>query len=312
VPVSAGVGASIDFLSGHMRRAPVWMRRSGLEWAFRLLQEPRRLFSRYAKDFRVFGWRLLAQYLRLRPRGNRAAAPEFDVVIEDVGRLRRIAWPARLDAASVLRAPACVTDVIAGGRDCVVDLSAVESLDSAGLGFLIGLRRAVRSGGREIVLLAPSAAVLRALELMRLDDVLPIAPDIAAARQLIEERRSLRLQPVSDRVFPDGAIAWRGELTAETCDAFWSATRGHAETQARTGGTLAIDLTDLRFVDSAGLILMQHAKAAALGLGTAIDFRKPSPVVRRIARLAGVERSLFEPGDGPRRAPARPSADMIR
>lgn len=47
VPVRAGVGASIDFLSGRVRRAPVWMQHRGLEWAWRLALEPRRLWRRY-------------------------------------------------------------------------------------------------------------------------------------------------------------------------------------------------------------------------------------------------------------------------
>jgi exopolysaccharide biosynthesis WecB/TagA/CpsF family protein len=55
VPVSVGVGATIDFLAGSMRRAPMWMRKCGLEWVFRLLQEPRRLLKRYAADLAVFG-----------------------------------------------------------------------------------------------------------------------------------------------------------------------------------------------------------------------------------------------------------------
>lgn len=48
------LGATIDLLAGHRRRAPVWMRRVGLEWFFRMLQEPRRLFPRYARDARRF------------------------------------------------------------------------------------------------------------------------------------------------------------------------------------------------------------------------------------------------------------------
>jgi N-acetylglucosaminyldiphosphoundecaprenol N-acetyl-beta-D-mannosaminyltransferase len=42
-----GVGVSFSFLSGEMRRAPLWMRKWGLEWVHRLLQEPKRLFKRY-------------------------------------------------------------------------------------------------------------------------------------------------------------------------------------------------------------------------------------------------------------------------
>jgi exopolysaccharide biosynthesis WecB/TagA/CpsF family protein len=41
------IGASIDFLTGKQRRAPLWMQRAGVEWLYRLLSEPRRLASRY-------------------------------------------------------------------------------------------------------------------------------------------------------------------------------------------------------------------------------------------------------------------------
>ena len=45
--VLLGIGASIDFLAGTARRAPPWVSRAGLEWAFRLAQEPRRMWRRY-------------------------------------------------------------------------------------------------------------------------------------------------------------------------------------------------------------------------------------------------------------------------
>src|SRR4051812_21541485 len=47
VPVMVGVGAAFDFLSMRKQQAPRWMREHGLEWMFRLLQEPRRLWKRY-------------------------------------------------------------------------------------------------------------------------------------------------------------------------------------------------------------------------------------------------------------------------
>jgi N-acetylglucosaminyldiphosphoundecaprenol N-acetyl-beta-D-mannosaminyltransferase len=48
--VALCVGATIDFLAGHRRRSPVWMRRTGLEWLHRVAAEPRRLAARYARD----------------------------------------------------------------------------------------------------------------------------------------------------------------------------------------------------------------------------------------------------------------------
>jgi N-acetylglucosaminyldiphosphoundecaprenol N-acetyl-beta-D-mannosaminyltransferase len=52
--VALCVGATIDFLAGEKSQAPVWMRRSGLEWLHRVLTEPRRLGRRYAKDAWIF------------------------------------------------------------------------------------------------------------------------------------------------------------------------------------------------------------------------------------------------------------------
>ncbi len=49
-PVALCVGATIDFLAGEKARAPVWMRRVGLEWLHRLASEPRRLARRYLRD----------------------------------------------------------------------------------------------------------------------------------------------------------------------------------------------------------------------------------------------------------------------
>lgn len=45
--VFMGVGGSFDVISGNIPRAPMWMQKSGMEWLFRVIQEPRRLFKRY-------------------------------------------------------------------------------------------------------------------------------------------------------------------------------------------------------------------------------------------------------------------------
>ncbi len=53
-PVLVGVGAAFDFVSGTKTDAPRWMQRSGLQWAFRLGTEPRRLWRRYLKNNPAF------------------------------------------------------------------------------------------------------------------------------------------------------------------------------------------------------------------------------------------------------------------
>ena len=62
-PVLIGVGAAYDFLSGVKRQAPGWMQHSGLEWLFRLIQEPRRLWRRYLSNNPRFLWRVLRMTL---------------------------------------------------------------------------------------------------------------------------------------------------------------------------------------------------------------------------------------------------------
>ncbi|PAD35121.1 acetyl-mannosamine transferase [Terribacillus saccharophilus] len=47
IPISLQVGASIDFIAGTVKRAPVWMQRFGLEWFYRFIKEPKRMFKRY-------------------------------------------------------------------------------------------------------------------------------------------------------------------------------------------------------------------------------------------------------------------------
>ena len=59
-PVMVGVGAAFDFHAGLKKQAPRWMQRSGLEWFFRLVTEPRRLWRRYLINNPWFLWLILS------------------------------------------------------------------------------------------------------------------------------------------------------------------------------------------------------------------------------------------------------------
>jgi N-acetylglucosaminyldiphosphoundecaprenol N-acetyl-beta-D-mannosaminyltransferase len=54
IPFAMGVGGTLDVAVGNIKRAPLWMRKSGLEWFYRFLQEPRRMFKRYFIDDLAF------------------------------------------------------------------------------------------------------------------------------------------------------------------------------------------------------------------------------------------------------------------
>lgn len=72
VPFVMGVGGSFDVLAGRVRRAPAWMQRCGLEWAWRLGQEPRRMWRRYLVDDAVFPWLVLREWMRKAKTGGSA------------------------------------------------------------------------------------------------------------------------------------------------------------------------------------------------------------------------------------------------
>jgi len=85
--IMIGVGAAFDVVAGRVREAPAWMTRTGLEWLFRLAQEPRRLARRYLwDDPRILGW---AVATRARGLGSRAG-PE--VRASSPAPARRAGW----------------------------------------------------------------------------------------------------------------------------------------------------------------------------------------------------------------------------
>ena len=66
VPVMLGVGAAFDLNTGRLKQAPAWMRENGLEWLFRLLAEPSRLWRRYILNGSGFVWNVLLEVLGIK------------------------------------------------------------------------------------------------------------------------------------------------------------------------------------------------------------------------------------------------------
>jgi N-acetylglucosaminyldiphosphoundecaprenol N-acetyl-beta-D-mannosaminyltransferase len=270
VPVVAGVGATIDFLAGRVKRAPRWMQQVGMEWIFRLACEPRRLFRRYMKDLWVFGWRIVAQWLLLQwlPRLSR--------------RKSKMVTERWWDATR------CV------GRHCILDLSDLPFIDSTDVGLLLTLQKKLRASGRHFVLTSASRAVQRALALMRLKDYFAFAPNLAAAERLIEAQTLEKSAIVTRRGSEDApALAWQGEITAVNVGEVWERTR---DLLPGRGGIIpvAIDLSQARFIDSSGLTTMVLVQRWAWRQGTKLIFTDAQPAVRDVLRMAKLDQLLLE------------------
>jgi N-acetylglucosaminyldiphosphoundecaprenol N-acetyl-beta-D-mannosaminyltransferase len=75
VPLLVGVGAAFDYHTGRIHESPAWIKRAGLQWLHRLLQDPRRLWKRYLLNNPRFLWRIALQLLKLRSGEQPGAAP---------------------------------------------------------------------------------------------------------------------------------------------------------------------------------------------------------------------------------------------
>ena len=291
VPLSIGVGATIDFLAGTMTRAPRWMQRTGLEWIYRLLQEPRRLFRRYAADLGVFGTAILRQWWQLR---SRTAAPPSRAVLgaandaEPGYRYVRIS-PA-LDAATVARHHAEWSQAMASGCHLFLDLGQIESIDSTGVASLIRLQNQATASGRQLIVLAPSPAVCNALALMRLTGSFATAADIDAARAMLAQR--LAELPVTQTT-PEEPLHWQGEVVAANADAVWQATEAYLQHQVGRPGAARVDLAGLRFLDSTGVSVMVRARKFGRQHGLEVRFLEPTATVRQVIKRLRLEEALL-------------------
>ena len=290
VPVAIGVGATLDFLAGRVKRAPAWMQRSGTEWIFRLLQEPRRLFRRYATDVVCFLPALASQACRLARRPHHPGhaqsmsfgTPEWCGVDPGASLTRR----SFEDNAPFWR------DVPQRPAHCLVDVSKVREVDGTGVAFLVRWRKLMLARGRQLVLLAPSRRLRRALGALHLTEHFLIANDIAEATRQAE---ALSAQSPVQRDGTMRSLAWCGEIIAANVDDVWRMTTDHVRAFAGSGATLVvIDLARLRFIDSSGAALMQRLTKWAQELPAQVLFTHPQENIRNVLRLTRLDQLLLE------------------
>src|ERR1051326_2335976 len=303
VPVTIGVGATIDFLAGQVRRAPLWMQRSGLEWVFRLLQEPRRLYKRYSKDIRVFGLRISRQLgclWRLRrsadipTRGNiekepartsrYSAAASSLATGEDAHTPTLTVVPRVFDTDTVRKSFDALSNLALNADDCFLDLSRVEFIDSTGIAALMKLSRDIATKDQHLILLAPSPPVTRLLAFMRLEQFFVSAHNLEEARNILQARAREREEKVCVEAGDTfRALVWHGEITAVNVDRVWERTRSYIEEagkprdRSEEPASIAIDLSVVRFIDSSGLGLMVRARKFAAQSGLKLRFANLQP-----------------------------------
>lgn len=296
VPVSIGVGGTIDFLAGKLARAPRWMQKSGTEWIFRLAQEPRRLMGRYAKDLWHFSGAIAAQCWQLRSR--KGLTPTRSPLVQEQrshSQFQTLALPERLDFEEVHQSSSEMESRLNAQQPTVLDLKEVQFIDSTGVGLLIRLQKRARCLGQPLLLANPSSNLRRALELMRLEEFFITVPDLQGAEDYLREtgRYStvhLRSLPAS----PLPALVWNGELTAANAEEIWISTMDHLAARALIQRQVTIDLSKLSFLDSTGLSVMIRTRKYAHRQGMKVQFTGAQPNVLNVIKFSRLEDYLLK------------------
>lgn len=188
-PVMMGVGGSFDFIAGVTRRAPKWMQNSGLEWLHRLLQEPRRLWRRYAVDLAGFGFYFLCQWWVMRQVSKnaplvRTALPQVfdDIVVFDI--------EGNLDSSNHQEFTELAFAVLKKHPHVVINLARAKFLDSSAIGSLVALTKHARMIGGSVSLINVPHTIRRVLTFLKLEQFL----DIESAQEsvpMVRKRREL-------------------------------------------------------------------------------------------------------------------------
>lgn len=173
VPVRAHLGAVLNFQAGTVRRAPVIIRKWGLEWLWRIKEEPR-LCGRYLKDGTILLCLLLTCVLPMAIRSlllkltRKPRQQHFSVTQALDDGCVAVSLSGSAVARHVERAVPVLREAVAAGKPLKIDLSTVRDIDARFLGLLLMLRKTLKARGMVLMLTGLSPGLERVFRLNRL------------------------------------------------------------------------------------------------------------------------------------------------
>jgi N-acetylglucosaminyldiphosphoundecaprenol N-acetyl-beta-D-mannosaminyltransferase len=175
-PVRAQFGATINFEAGAVRRAPALLRRAGLEWLWRIKEEPY-LWRRYWTDglslVRLVVTCVLplvwdAYWLRLRTDKN----TKLTTYIADEEDRTRVCLSGFATKEDIARAVECFRQALDQGKPLVIDLADTQRVDPRFFGLILMVRKELRKRGQSLVFAQVPPAIRRAFRLNGFDFLL--------------------------------------------------------------------------------------------------------------------------------------------
>lgn len=294
VPVSIGVGGSFEFITGGVRRAPRWVQRSNLEWAYRILQDPVRLWRRYARG--MIKLSVLSAPLMM----NRAME-----LVAFAGRGRsdgshpqwRRLWSSRDQALSILRLPRLVrathlealvrqveVDTRSDGAR-LIDFSRVRRIEMAGHQAFFALSELQRRHGN-ILLLGITSRLERQLGASRVIDVLGRSKGDTLSN--LDAGIGLRTGQLSCRsyVSDDAALIFLGGTVDD--HALQGIAFSECLSHTARDRTCVIDLRNVNLLESSAIATFEPFLDGSGGATGRVMFSGASDNVRQMFRVAGL------------------------
>jgi exopolysaccharide biosynthesis WecB/TagA/CpsF family protein/anti-anti-sigma factor len=181
IPVSIGIGGSYEFIAGSVARAPEWMQNAGLEWVFRIVQEPKRLWKRYFVGFFKFGLMIFPAIIyykfkrhtakiiesgehRFNIRGHEDSLPDNTI-------FRVVPMPEVIDVKAVENMRMGMDNDLVASSNLILDFKNVRFIDSSGLGLMISLWRHAKSSNKILYLIDIKPPARRFFKLSRTLDI---------------------------------------------------------------------------------------------------------------------------------------------
>ena len=302
IPLSIGVGASLDFITGKQVRAPRWMQRSGLEWFWRMSGSPARLASRYYKDFLFLvnaGWSQARTQRRHKSIGEHPGplpAPTPVPAPTPTTVFTRIAWRGDLHRNRLVGAPLPADQT----KPVLLDASEVSFMDSCGLGRLAALVRSCRTAKQWLVVVRPTAAFQAAIRAVRMDALFPMLATEAEALAWV----ATQLASGGKHAAAGNGVVWvsfNRALDALYHDEMMALLDAAIADNAATIRSLVVDLSEVSFIDSRAVGGLIRAWKMMTARGGTMFLAGATPAVREILALLHLDQILPEwKGDPPR------------
>ena len=291
VPVSIGIGGSLDFLAGAQKRAPKIVQQLAMEWFWRMLSDPPRLFRRYVGNLTLF-FQAMLQLTLIRCRPDRAVPP-FAPAPELV-RAAHVEAYVRFSDAAQAAAFGSALQARATGRPIVLDLSGVPWVSSLELGALLRLTTQLHQRQQPCILAGVGLRIRRLLAWSRLSEYLELGNSPGEILGQIQEWAACP---------PNGSVQYAAagqlvlQLPRELTEANVVAFQQLVATAPVREGTREwlVEASFTRHVDSAALGCLLALQKQAAARGIALRFTGVRPAVHQALHNAKMAAVLLTP-----------------